>query len=154
MKDKASGILKRMTGVIAPGRATSPAIAWQPDSARYPRLLSFDPQPLVGRSGLYLLWHLGVRPQWLRAGSAKDLGAAAGHLCKTPEVAAFIPHDGPFLSWAFCALDAAPGLVNFLAARLNPALQDLVLVCDMIVDPAAAPVACALPPGTKDIQTH
>jgi hypothetical protein len=154
VKDKASGIFKRMAASVASGRGTSPSIAWQPDSARYPRLLSFDPQPLVGRSGLYLLWHLGVRPQWLRVGSAKDLGAAAAHLSKTPEVAAFIPHDGPFLSWAFCAQDVAPALVNFLAARLNPALQDLVLVCDMTVDSAVAPVACPLPPGTKDIQTH
>ncbi len=154
MKDKASGILKRMTGVVTPGRGTSPPVAWQPDGGRYPRLLSFDPRPLAGRSGLYLLWHLGVRPQWLRAGFAKDLGAAAAHLSKTPEIAAFIPHDGPFLTWAFCAADAAPGLVNFLGSRLNPVLQDLVLVCDMIVDPAATPVACALPSGTKDIQPH
>jgi len=154
VKDKASGILKRMAGAITPGRGTSPPIVWQPDGARYPRLLSFDPQPLVGRPGLYLLWHLGVRPQWLKAGCGKDIGAAITHLSRTPEIAAFIPHDGPFLSWAFCAPEAAPGLVKFLANRLSPVLQDLVLVCDMIVDPAAAPVACALPPGTQDIQTH
>src|SRR5690606_23014491 len=113
-----------------------------------------DPGRLAGRSGLYLLWHLGVRPQWLRAGFSKDLGAAAAHLAKTPEVAAFIPHDGPFLSWSFCAPEIAPGLVNFLVARLNPALQNPVLECDMDIDPTARPVACVLPPGTKDIATH
>lgn len=154
MKDKAAGVFKRIAGAIAPGRGNPLGVTWLPDSALYPRLLSFDPQLLAGRPGLYLLWHLGVRPQWMRVGFAKDLGAASAHLSKTPEIAAFIPHDGPFLSWAFCTPDAAPGLVNFLVSRLNPALQDLVLVCDTIIDPAAAPTACALPPGTKDIQTH
>lgn len=154
MKDKTPSVFKRIAGAVAPGRGRASGVTWLPDGAGYPRLLSFDPGPLTGRSGLYLLWHLGVRPQWLKVGFAKDLGAASAHLSKTPEIAAFIPHDGPFLSWAFCAPESAPGLVNFLVNRLNPALKDPVLVCDMSVDPAAAPVTCALPPGTKDIQTH
>lgn len=154
MTDKPPGVFKRIAGALTPERAATLKITWQPDAMRYPRLLSLDSQTLAGRSGLYVLWHLGVRPQWLKVGFAKDLGAAAAHLSKTPEIAAFIPHDGPFLSWAFCAPEAAPGLVNFLTSRLNPVLQGLVLVCDVSVDPVAAPVTCPLPPGTKYIQTH
>lgn len=154
MKDKASGVFKRIAGALGPGRANAPLAVWQPEGATYPRLHSFDSRLLAGRSGLYLLWHLGVRPQWLRAGFSKDLGAAAAHLTKTSEISAFIPHDGPFFSWSFCVPEIAPGLVNFLVHRLSPALQELVLECDMAVDPAAPPVACVLPAGTKDIQTH
>lgn len=153
MSEKTPSVLKRLAGALGHANTAS-LMTWQPEGASYPRLMSFDAGLLAGRAGVYLLWHLGVRPQWLRVGFTKDLGAAAAHLTKTPELADFIPHDGPFLSWSFCLPETAPGFVNFLTRRLHPVLQDLVLTCDMLIDPAAPPIPCPLPAGTKDIQRH
>ena len=154
MKNKAPGVFERIAGALASGRDRTAAVIWQPEDARYPRLLPFDPRPLAGRSGLYLLWHLGVRPQWLRVGFSLDLGEAIKLLANTPAITAFGANDGPFLSWCFCAEGGAAGVVNFLAGQLKPVLQDQMLACDHAVNFAAAPVPCALPAGTKDIQRH
>lgn len=151
MRGKASGLFKRMAGALASGKDTQ--LVWEP-AGGYPRLLLFDARVLAGRTGVYAVWHLGVRPQWLRVGFSADLGAAAAVLARTPEIAAFGPHDGPFLSWSFCGAEGAAGIVNFLVNRLNPIVQTQALVCDVPVDPAAPARPCALPPGTKDIQPH
>jgi hypothetical protein len=154
MKDKAPGVFKRIAGALAPAQAKAPALVWQPVGGRYPRLLHFNPRDLAGRPGLYLLWHLGVRPQWLRAGFSADLGAAVRLLSETREIVAFGPNDGPFLSWSYCSAAEAPGVLTFLAARLTPLLQDQALACDHALDPAAPAVPCPLPAGTKDISKH
>lgn len=154
MTDKPKGVLGRLAGAVSARRPNAPVVTWQPERGRYPRLLSFDPEALAGRAGLYVLWHLGVRPQWVRVGFCVDLGAGTARLAAAPEIAVFSVHDGPFLSWALCPAESAPGFVNFLARRLNPAAQDVVLECDLAADPVAPPVACGLPSGTKDIQGH
>lgn len=141
-------VFQRLTGALTPARQDA---AWHPERQGYPRLLTFDARTLNGKSGLYVVWHLGVRPQWLRVGFATDLAAAIAVLAKTPEIAAFAPHDGPFVSWSFGSVAEASGRVNFLAASLLPAAQNLVLSCDVVVDPAAAPIPCPLPAGSSDI---
>lgn len=154
MADKASSVFKRIAGALVPRPEKDASHRWEPADGVYPRLLLFDPKALGGRSGVYLIWHLGVRPQWLRVGFASDLGAAAAVLAAAPEIASFSANDGPFLSWCFCPAGEAPSLVNFLANRLKPALQTVPLSCDVILDPAVPATPCALPPGTKDIQPH
>jgi hypothetical protein len=152
--NRAPGIFKRLAGTVAAAPDKRPALIWQPAGGHYPRLLFLDPRALVGRSGLYLLWHLGVRPQWLRAGFSTDLGATVRLLAATSAVVDYGPNDGPFLSWSFCAAEDASGRVNFLAGRLRPVLQDQPFACDFAVDPTAPAVPCALPAGTKDISEH
>ena len=153
MTGKASGILKRIAGALNGGEKDTRA-SWEWDNGRYPRLMAFDPTRLSGRSGIYALWHLGVRPLWLRVGYASDLGAAAAFLAAAPLIGAYSVHDGPFLSWSFCEAAEAAGLVKYLAARLNPVLQTEAFACDAPLDPGAPPVTCSLPSGTKDIQVH
>ncbi len=143
-----SSVFRRLAGALAPARRD---IVWQPEGQCYPRLLTFDGQELTGRSGLYAVWHLGVRPQWLRVGFATDLAAAISVLAKTPEIAAFAPHDGPFVSWCFGTAAEASGRVRYLAERLLPVAQGLLLRCDVVVDPSRAATPCALPAGTTDI---
>jgi hypothetical protein len=154
MKDKEPGVFKRFAGAFAPARDKGVAMVWRPASGSYPRLMHFESRELAGSAGLYLLWHLGVRPQWLRAGYSADLGAAVRLFAATPEIVNFALHDGPFLSWSLCAPEGASGLVNFLVERLKPVLQHQALACDLAIDPAAAAVPCPLPAGTKNIAWH
>jgi len=148
------GVLGRLALALSPARSAAAAMTWLPTGGNYPRLLTLEPQALVGRSGLYLLWHLGVRPCWIRAGASPDLAAAVVQLARAPDVANFSSHDGPFLSWCFCGLEKASGYVNFLARRLRPALQDQAYTRDQAVDLSAPGLVCALPPRTIDIAEH
>lgn len=154
MSKKAPGVLGRLALALAPARSTAETVTWQPAGGNYPRLLALEPRALAGRAGLYLLWHLGVRPQWIRAGASPDLAATVLQLARAPEVADFSRHDGPFLSWSFCGTEKASGYVRFLTRRLRPALQDQVYSCDQPVDTSAPELFCVLPPGAIDIAEH
>jgi len=154
MNDKARGFLKRIAGAVIAPQGPDALVVWQPATGHYPRLLSFEARVLSGRPGLYLLWHLGVRPQWLRAGFSNDLGAAVAQLAGDPELAAFAAHDGPFLAWSFCPPALAPGLVKDLIDRLHPVLQDRVFSCDRALPPEATVLPCPLPGGTKEVGRH
>ncbi len=148
------GLLRRLTSVVRlKGGDRAPAEPWRPETGAYPRLLALDEktQELTGIPGLYLLWHLGVRPQWLRAGFTRDLGMAVKVLAATPKVVACSVHDGPFVSWRPCEEQDALALVNSLVARLSHALQPLSIPCDVPPDPAVPPVRCPLPRGTREI---
>lgn len=136
------GIFQRLVGALAP---IAHDVVWQPERGNYPRLLTLDARDLAGRSGLYALWHLGVRPQWLRVAYAADLAVAMSMLAETAEITAFSPHDGPFVSWCFCPVAEASGRVRFLAALLSPVVQDVALTCDVLADPLATAIPCALP---------
>lgn len=149
-KKAPAGVLGRIASAFRSGPAV-PRTVWRPTENGYPRLLQVDPNDLAGRSGLYLLWHLGVRPQWLRVGFASDLGTAIRLLAETPAIASFEAHDGPFVSWSFCSAEDAPGFVNFLVAYLQPVTQAEVLACDAVLDSAAAPKPCPLPAGATPI---
>jgi hypothetical protein len=152
MKRRVLGVFKPIAGARVAGREKT-LVEWQPAGRNFPRLAGVQVQELAGRSGLYLLWHLGVRPRWVRAGFTLDLGAAVTFLAKTSDVLAFEPHEGPYFSWSLCLPGEAAGFVNFLAARLNPVLQHQRLACDMILDTSAPAISCALPAGTKEVQT-
>lgn len=154
MSEKAGGFLKRIAGAVIAPKGPDATVVWLPAAGTYPRLLPYDARALSGRAGLYLLWHLGVRPQWLRAGFSNDLGAAAAQLAGDAEIAAFAAHDGPFLAWSFCPPARAPGLVKDLIDRLHPVLQDRVFSCDGVIPPEAPTVPCPLPAGTKEIGGH
>jgi len=147
MTAKTPGVLSRIAGALRPGAAAD--IEWRPGAGVYPRLSDIAAPPLGGRSGLYVLWHLGVRPQWVRVGFTMDLGGAVSVLANTPEVTGYAAHDGPFLAWRECTPTEAAGWLRFLTLRLEPILQTPALACDVPLDPGAPPVACSLPRGTR-----
>jgi hypothetical protein len=132
-----SGILK----------AAPPAQIWQPDGKPYPRLLNFNTDGLKGRQGLYAVWHLGVRPQWLRVGAAVDLGGSLAGLKTAPWIALHENNAGVFAAWAFAPPAEAAGMARFLADKLTPAFQMESCMNDLPLD--VAPVAVPLPPGTQ-----
>lgn len=151
MMRKQPGVFDKVATALA-RRRVMPDVSWLPTGRAYPRLIGFDAHELAGRSGLYLLWHLGVRPRWLRAAYSIDLGLAASSLAGVPELIDVERHDGPFLCWSFSPASDAAGLVSFLAQRLNPALQDVALACDLPIDRKAPAIECPLPAGTEDVQ--
>jgi len=126
------------------------AAFWHPVGQLYPRLLDFDPLAagLVGKSGLYVVWHLGVRPQWLRVGATRDLGASVNELKCATWVVRHQSNAGIFVAWAMPEFVQCAGFARFLAETLKPAYQDAPLALD-VVDGIVAAVACPLPPGTR-----
>ena len=142
------GFSNLLRGITAASPA--PAVQWQPVGAPYPRLLGFDAVTLDGKSGLYAVWHLGVRPQWLRAGLTVDLGAAVRQLVETPWIKTHQANAGIFLAWAFVAPAQGPGFARDLVVRLKPAFQGEPFSLDAPLDDGVALASCPLPPGTQE----
>lgn len=140
--------LAKMAGGMMAGKS---GVQWQPAGRPYPRLLDFVPGPegLLGREGIYAIWHLGVRPQWLRVGAALNLGTALHGLTQADWVAAHRDNAGVFLAWASPPQNQCIGMVRYLAETLTPAFQDRSFPGDRTIDLTAAAVVCPLPPGTQ-----
>ena len=146
---KKMSFTKLMSGMLA-GKDPAPPM-WLPVDRPYPRLMGLHPEPcgLLGREGLYAVWHLGVRPQWLRVGAAANLGAALPQLAQMSWVAAHKDNHGVFVAWAFAPENQIAGLVRYLGETLSPAYQREPFAGDRALDPTVLSIACPLPPGTQ-----
>jgi len=122
---------------------------WQPHGAPYPRLLATDlpAAALQGKTGVYAIWHLGVRPQWLRIRAASDLAAALFAAKSVEPILAYQPNGGLYVAWMLAPVGRAPGLAATLIAELRPMIQEPVLAGDL--PGKAEPLACQPPPGTE-----
>ncbi len=129
----------------------NPPLVWQPAIQPYPRLQDFDSAGagLLGKEGVYAVWHLGVRPQWLRVGATANLGAAFSALAATAWIRGHHDNAGVFVAWAMPAQDQAAALVRFLIAKLQPAFQQDSFPGDRAIDLAGPAIVCPLPPGTQ-----
>jgi len=146
---KKTSFTKLMSGLLT---EKDPPNMWRPGEGLYPRLAEVgSAAEVAGREGLYALWHLGVRPQWLRVGAAKDLGRAFEELAQAPWVVTHQRNAGIHAAWAFVPPGQHAGMVRFLTETLNPAFQGEGegAAHDSVLDPSAPPIACVLPPGTQ-----
>jgi hypothetical protein len=145
---KRTSFKKLVTGMWA---KEAPVTLWQPPGQLYPRLMGFDPTALAGREGLYAIWHLGVRPQWLRVGLVDDLALAFASLACAPWVVLHEGNAGIFLAWAYPPPLQAMGMARYLVETLKPTFQSAPFSFDRALEPAAPPFTCSLPPGTQPL---
>ena len=146
---KKVSLSKLVGGLLA--KDAVPVNPWHPERKPYPRLLDLNAatEGLNGQRGIYAVWHLGVRPQWLRVGAAASLGAALNGLARQPWVAQHHNNAGVFVAWAFVAPEQCAGTVRYLAEKLKPAFQAEAYDGDLPVDPVATLISIMLPPGTR-----
>ena len=130
----------------------TPDDSWHPADGVYPSLfdLGAHAAALDAKGGIYALWHLGVRPQWLWIGAGADLREclidAAGALASSP----LRGNGGIYAAWAFMAAPRWPGVVHHLRGRLEPIVQDIILPGDALWETVPVPVVFPLPPGTTE----
>lgn len=128
-------------------KGKTPEESWHPGEGLYPSVfdLGVHAPALKGKGGVYALWHLGVRPQWLRIGAGPDLlaavMAAADDLASSP----FRANGGIFAAWAFVAPGRWQGVVTHLEGKLAPVFRRSVHASET---PAPVAVVFPPPPGT------
>lgn len=107
--------------------------------------LSLDPEKLglSGIGGVYLIWHAGVRPEWVYAGHTKDLAAAFHHLvAANTEVVEYEKNGGLFVAWALVKEEFRAGVVKYIQEQFK------TLVPSNDFDSKAKPVP-VIPPLAK-----
>lgn len=144
---------KKLKSLVASMRASAePVSPWQPLGAPYPLLMNFDPLAIgVSASpGLIAIWHLGVRPQWLKVAAASNLQVAIRSAAQTQAILSYRPNGGVYLAWAPVQTASLAGVTGFLIERLKPALQAARLVGEIDVPTDTKLVNFSFPPGTME----
>ncbi len=131
-----SSLVKRLTGDAAPA-------PWQPVGQPYPLLANFSPVFLNGMPGLLAIWHLGVRPQWLKVALVQNLGSAITNAVLTPEIMSYRPNGEVYLAWAPLA---QPAQAKHVIAALQPVLK--IKFASEVENLGDQSVDFPLPPGT------
>lgn len=122
--------------------------SWLPADQNYPPLLALG-AAAPAKDGVYAIWHLGVRPQWLRIGATANLAAALTALARLPWSLVHQSNGGIFVAWAHPPKEHQAGITRFLAETLKPAFQDMNFALDMAFSPEIVPLPFPLPPGTR-----
>jgi len=145
---KKNSLMKLASGLLG---SKEPLLAWQPAERAYPRLVGLDlaVHGVRSQAGIYVVWHLGVRPRWLRAGVSNNLGTTFEVLAHARWIQLHQDNAGVFVAWAFPPQHASMGMVRFLTEKLQPAFQNEVLPDDISIGADVVPVTCPLPPGTR-----
>ena len=129
-----------------------PPSPWRPFDAPYPLLSSFDPASggVAPSQGLLAIWHLGVRPQWLKVAPVSNLQLAIRGAAQSESILLFRPNGGVYLAWA--AVQSSALIVNalFLVQKLRPALQAVPLAGEIELPDNLKPLEFSLPPGTVE----
>jgi len=121
--------------------------SWQRNAAtdKFPRLLRMDPEEmgLKGKSGVFVIWHGGVRPSWVYVGQSRDLARDLTWCADNDDIRFFETFGGLFCSWTFIRKEYQAGAVKFLTDFTKPEVAN-PLAPGKAVDPIAI-----LLPGAK-----
>ncbi|MCW8914413.1 MAG: hypothetical protein OQK24_01015 [Magnetovibrio sp.] len=106
--------------------------------------LSLDPEELglSGVGGVYLIWHGGVKPEWVYAGHTTDLAAAFHQTGNMPDVNFYEKNGGLFVAWAPVKVPYRAGVVKYIEETFNTLVQNNDAYNDKTIPvPVIAPVA-------------
>lgn len=89
---------------------------------RFHRFSYLDPEEegLAGASGVFVIWHAGVRPEWVFVDRANDLAKAMHEAGQEDEIMQYDVRGGLFVTWSFIRAEYQDGVVRFLYDSLKP----------------------------------
>jgi hypothetical protein len=92
---------------------------------RFIRLISFDPDEfgLHGLGGVYVIWHGGVRPEWVYVDQADDLAKALDAALDNPDIMGYEVNGGLMATWSPVVPEFRSGVVKYLLASLRPLID-------------------------------
>jgi len=79
---------------------------------------------LKGLSGVFVIWHSGVKPQWVYVGHSDDLASAIDAAAEDEDIGSYEINGGLFVTWSPVRKERQPGVVKFLHEAMKPAVQN------------------------------
>ena len=119
------GKKKSQTSVMASGPAMDPK--WVRSAAgKFFRFSRLDPEAegLSKLSGVYVIWHAGVKSGWVYVGRSKDLAGELHTLADNDEIMGYESRGGLFVTWATIRDEFQDGVVRFLTDSLDPKVEN------------------------------
>jgi hypothetical protein len=90
----------------------------------------------VTGEGVYVIWHGGQNPQWVRVGMG-DIKDRIGKHRNDPDITQYRQFGGLFVTWAVVPAHMQKGIENYLADQLKPLVGERF--------PNVPPIAVNLP---------
>jgi hypothetical protein len=89
---------------------------------KFYNFLNLEPEEvgLKRVSGVYVIWHGGLRPEWIYIGQTDDLAQAFENLRGNDEVMEFQGHGSLFVTWSEIRQEFQAGVVQYLNNILKP----------------------------------
>lgn len=98
-------------------------VAWVKSAkGKFFKFLNLEPEEmeLENGSAVYVLWHQGVRPQWVYVGHTDDLGRTLQQLRRDDEIVDYDNRGGLFVTWSMIKPEFQPGVVRYLHQVMRP----------------------------------
>lgn len=91
------------------------------ERGRFFRLFTLDAESLglKDQGGVYVIWHKGIRPQWVYVGAADDLAQALEAAAKDDEISTYEVHGGLHCTWSPIRPEFRAGVVRYLREILK-----------------------------------
>jgi hypothetical protein len=96
------------------------------EGGRFPKFLDLDPEAagLKNTSGVYAIWHTGVKPEWVFVGASDDLAAAFFKCGEDDDILQYQNRGSLYCSWCFILPKFQPGAVCYLTRALKPIVEN------------------------------
>lgn len=91
-------------------------------SGKYFRLSRLDPseRAFKGVPAVFVVWHSGVRPQWVYVGGTTNLAASLEKVLGNDEIMQYEVNGGLFITWSAVRDKMQPGVIGYLNSVLDP----------------------------------
>lgn len=95
-------------------------------NGKFYRFTSFVPtqHELEGKSGVYIIWHGGVRPGWVFVGTSRNLVKDLQWCAESNEILHFERFGGLFVSWCFIREEFQAGAARYLIQIAKPQVKN------------------------------
>ncbi|MBT4933551.1 MAG: hypothetical protein HOL66_06705 [Rhodospirillaceae bacterium] len=95
-------------------------------TGKFHRLLITDPEKLGlnGASGIFVLWHGGLKPQWIFVDKSRDLGHDLDAYLDDEDVMNYESRGGVFASWAMVRPEYQDGVLKYLLESMAPLIDN------------------------------
>ncbi len=89
---------------------------------KYYNFLNLEPEELglSGTSGVYVIWHGGLRPEWLTIGHTDNLAQTFEELRGIDEILEYDRHGNLFVTWSEIRPEFQEGVVKYLNQVIPP----------------------------------
>ena len=120
-------------GLFGGSKTSTPTVISDPvdpgwyrnNRGKFPELLILDPEEagLSGKGGVVLVWHGGIRPEWVYVEHSTDLAKTLHEVGNNKEINYFESSGGLYVTWAFVVEEYRAGVVRFLQENLPTLIE-------------------------------
>lgn len=79
---------------------------------------------LQGYGGVFVIWHSGVKPQWVYVGASDNLARAIDAAAEDDDIMSYEVNGGLFVTWSPILKLRQNGVLRFLAEAMKPAVEN------------------------------